>query len=585
MSDLPTDEDERLGGDERARRAPERGRGGTYVHRRWLSQAPLFDRRSLREDLLGGLTVALVGLPQCLAYAMMSGLPPAYGLATAAVPGAIAALAGKSAQVITGPTNTTSLLILAAIAPWIGSGGLLTREGLPVLATLTLLAGLVRIVGAVAGATELLRFLPMSVLVGFTAGAGILIAMMQLDEALGLPPAGGGSVIDELRAVAVAIDAGHVPGVPAVLTTVVTALSIRVGQRFVPRVPMALVVMFAAVVIAWAFDLDASDGLPLVSDRSGVPSGWPHVALPRFDLALLRELAVPALAITFLGTLELAATARASGERPAMKRELLAQGLANIGGAFTASFPASASLTRSALLKLGGARSRLAALTAAIAVVPVLLFGGELVGHIPLASLAGILLVTALGMVDRARITALWVAGREPRLLVIVTLVATLTLPLEIAILLGAGLSLAIHLARTSRPRLVVLAVEGGALRPPRSGEEPELVVIEVSGDLHYAATSGFERAVLALVPKSAKRVILDLSHAHEARYSAMNVIEELARELHERGVVLELAGVEPALARLFAHSGSDIRMTGMDAAPGAAVRRAIGGEGRPAES
>jgi len=119
----------------------------------------LFDRRTLREDLLSGLTVALVGLPQCLAYAMMSGLPPAYGLATAAVPGAIAALAGRSAQVVTGPTNTTGLLILAALGPWLGSTGLLTPEGLPVLATLTLMAGALRVVGSYAGAAQLLRFL------------------------------------------------------------------------------------------------------------------------------------------------------------------------------------------------------------------------------------------------------------------------------------------------------------------------------------------------------------------------------------------------------------------------------------------
>ena len=150
-----------------------------------LSNAPLFDRTSFREDVVSGLTVALVGLPQCLAYAMMSGLPPAYGLVTAAVPGALAAIAGRSAQVITGPTNTTGLVILAALGPWIGASGLLSEEGLPVLATLTVLAGLLRILGSMVGAAELLRFLPLSVLVGFTAGAGILIGVMQLDEALG----------------------------------------------------------------------------------------------------------------------------------------------------------------------------------------------------------------------------------------------------------------------------------------------------------------------------------------------------------------------------------------------------------------
>ena len=144
---------------------------------------------SSRTDLVAGLTVALVGLPQCIAYALMSGLPPAYGLSTAAVAGFVAALAGRSTQVVTGPTNTTGLLILGALLPYLGANGLLRPDALRVLATLTVLAGAIRIVAAIAGGAHMLRFIPDSVLIGFTAGVAILIGVMQLDEALGLPPA------------------------------------------------------------------------------------------------------------------------------------------------------------------------------------------------------------------------------------------------------------------------------------------------------------------------------------------------------------------------------------------------------------
>src|SRR5689334_8269345 len=137
------------------------------------------DEHRATTDIIAGLTVALVGLPQCLAYALMSGLPPAYGLATAAVAGFVAALAGRSAQVVTGPTNTTGLLILSALLPFLAPNGLLRTNALHVLATLTLLAGAIRIVTALAGGAHLIRLIPESVLVGFTTAVAILIAVMQ----------------------------------------------------------------------------------------------------------------------------------------------------------------------------------------------------------------------------------------------------------------------------------------------------------------------------------------------------------------------------------------------------------------------
>lgn len=556
-----------------------------HIHRRSLSRAPLFDRSSLKEDFLSGLTVALVGLPQCLAYAMMSGLPPAYGLATAAVPGVIAAILGRSAQVITGPTNTTSLLILAALGPWLGESGLLSPEGLPVLATLTLLAGVIRVLGSFAGAAALLRFLPASVLVGFTAGAGILIALMQLDEALGLPAVRGGSLLDEVVGIFRSMAAGQRPAFGAVLTTIATSAALIAGQRWsrARRWPIALFAVLVAMLVAWGLDLDAAHGLPLVSDRSGIPQGWPPMAMPSFDPALFGELALPATAIVFLGTLELTVTARAGGERPDMKRELFAQGFANVIGAFTASFPASASLTRSALLKLGGGVTRLAALSAALAVVPILLFGGTFVGFIPQASLAGVLFVTAIGMIDRARIGAMWSMSKEARVLLVVTLITTLTLPLEWAILIGAGLGLAIHLARTSSPRVIALVPAEDGLRPLEVNERPDTLVLEISGDVHYAAVSAFAREVRGKTPSSVKRLILDVSHAHEMRFAALTTLEQLASELGARGTSLELAGVHDHFAKILAQSANRVPVTRWDPVPGAALARVLAGEAKPA--
>jgi sulfate permease, SulP family len=530
----------------------------------------------LRQDALAGLTVALVGLPQCLAYAMMSGLPPAYGLVTAAVPGLLAAIFGRSAQVVTGPTNTTGLLILAALGPWLGSSGLIGPDGLPALATLALLAGLARVAAALAGGAQLLHFLPESVLVGFTTGAGILIAMMQLDEALGIRCGHASNLIGEIAALVRAIGGGQSVALPALGLTIATSALLALGSKRFTRWPIALLAVAAATLAAWAFGLDITRGLPLVSDRSSVPNGWPPFALPDFAPSTVSGFLVPAIAISLLGTLELTVAARGGGARPDMRRELFAQGVANVGGAFVGAFPASASLTRSALLRLGGAKTRLAAAIAALAVLPILLSAGSAVGFIPQASLAGVLFVTALGMIDRRQIARMWDCGAETRVLLVLTLAATLLMPLEWAILLGAGAGLAIHLARTSAPRVRILVPDGGRLRRMPPSASPEVVVMEVSGDLHYAAVPGFVRRVKSSLPSSAALVVIDLSHAHELRFAAMAALEELGRELAEQGTTLLLAGVSERFAGVLTRAGCSLPITLDDDEPGASVRRAL---------
>lgn len=539
----------------------------------------MIERADVRRDLFAGLIVALIGLPQCLAYAMMSGLPPAYGIATAAVPGVVAALVGRSAQVVTGPTNTTGLLILSALLPFLGANGLISHDGLGALATLTLLAGLVRLVLALAGGAALVRFLPESVLVGFTAGAGLLIAAMQFDEALGLPPVSRARFFGEVGAVVDHVRGGTYPSIPAVLVTAVVVLALTVGKRLSPRGPMALAVLVAVSAAAWALGWNGASGLPLVSDRAPVPHGWPESALPQLSPSLLQQFFVPAVAITLLGTLELAVSARARGARPDMRREILAQGWANVAGAFAASFPASASLTRSALLRLAEARTRLAAAAAAIFMVPILLFGARSISYVPQAALAGVLFVTAHHMVDRQSIARMWRATRATRLLLLVTLTSTLALPLEWAVLLGAGLGLAIHLARTSVPRLRLLIPAGRDFErfvPMKAEDNPEIVVVEVSGNLHYAAVEPFLAELEHRIPPSAKIVAMDLTHAHEMRFTALLALERFASDLGKKGIALRLAGVSDDVMKMIESSGSHLSATAAEAEPYLSLKKCL---------
>ena len=540
--------------------------------------AVLFLWENLPHDIPAGLTVALLALPQAIAFAMLAGVPPVYGLSTAAVAGVLAALLGRSRQVVTGPTTTTGLLILGALTPYLGENGLIRPEHLSVLATLALLAGAIRLLVAFSGGGHLVRFLPESVLVGFTAGAGTLIGGMQLDEALGLSPTRATGVSSQVTEILTLLREGQRPEMLAVLLAAGTIVVVVLGRRFVPRLPVALGAVAASALGAWALGLGGA-ALPLVSDRSPVVAGWPAVAWPICDPALLQQLLVPASAIVLLGTLELAVSARAGGARPDMRREILAQGWANVGGAFTGCFPASASLTRSSLLRLSGARTRMASALSGLVALPVLVFGSQLVGYIPQSALAGLLLAVAWGMVDKTAVRRLWAASPETRLLLALTYVATLILPIEWAILLGSGTGLVIHLAHTSAPRLHLLRPEGPESRrlvPTTASEEPECVVIEVSGDLHYAAVPPFLDQVERLIPASARCIVLDLSHAHEIRFSALRAFERLAELAAYGGATFGLAGVSEEVVTLIRRCASSLPAEPANDEPGLSVRRAL---------
>jgi SulP family sulfate permease len=528
----------------------------------------------LRADLLAGATVALVGLPQCLAYATMSGLPPEYGLATAIVPGVVAAIVGRSRHVITGPTNTTGLLVLGALVPYLGSQGLLRSDGLGWLATLTLLCGLLRFVFAAAGGTVLMRFIPESVLAGFTVGAGILIAVMQLDEALGLPAVSGAGFWAEYQGLSASIASGLRPAPLALAFAVLSVVAVAIGRRSRSQIPTPLLVVVAGAIAAWTLRLDATVGLPLISDRASIPGGWPPGALPDLHPEVIARLLTPAAAIVLIGTLELFVTVRADDPRSNMRREIVAQGCANAVGAFASAFPASASLGRSTLLHLTHPRSRAGAAFAAMLILPILLFGSRPIAFIPQACLAGVLFITATAMVRQPSFGRMWRASGASRMLFGVTAVGTLVLPLPWSVFIGAGLGLVIHLARTSTPRVRALMFRDDRLVPIDASAHPEVVVLEVSGAVHYAAVEPFLEQVERQVPPSARLVIVDLSHAHELRFTALRALEWWASDLSKRGIQLRLAGVTTEVRDLLRGADSRLEYAMWDPEPGRSAWR-----------
>lgn len=524
-------------------------------------------RGNLRADLLAGATVAMVAVPQCIAYATMAGLPPAYGLTTAIVPGLVAAVAGRSPSVVTGPTNTTALLLLGVVLPFIGPGGL-APDALRWVATLTLLCGVLRLALAWGGGAVLLRFLPESVVAGFIVGAGILIGLMQVDEALGLPPIRAANARAEIEGLFAVLAAGR-PSAVAMAVALGTAVAVEAGRRWSPKLPVALAMVVGGALLSTAFGLDAASGLPLVGDRAAVPSGWPPTALPLVDLDVIGRLLLPAAAIVLLGTLELIVAIRAEDPRADVRREIAAQGAANVAGAFAASFPASASLTRSVLLRMAHPSSRAAAAIAALLVLPVLFFGAGLIARIPQASLAGVLLVIAGAMVKQPVLGRMWNASGPSRLLLAVTIASTLTLPLAWAVFVGAGLGLVIHVARTSVPRVRSLTFEDGRLVAVEEGSAPSVLVLEIWARSGSAAVEPLLDQVERLLSPQVRIVIVDLTHAHELRFTGLRALEWWAADLARRGIRLRLAGVTPDVLTLLRNAESQLEYTMWDPEPG----------------
>lgn len=496
-------------------------------------------------DINAGLLVALVGIPQCLAYAMLSGLPPMYGLVTAIVPGMIAAIAGRSAHVTVGPTNTTGLIILTSLTPWAAQPELL----LTAMVTLSVLAGLSRLMIVALRAERMFDFVPEAVLLGFSTGAAIIIALMQLDEFLGTPFTGVRTVVDEvLRLTQLDVSAIE----PAALgLAAVALLSVILGRRYLPRWPVPLAALLASIALVWFAPWGFVGQWITLEQSTVINDGWPQLASQLPDWAMIQALIVPGFAVAFIGSLELIVTLRNRHEQRYLRAELGSQGVANLAGSLVGAFPASTSLTRSVLLDIGGATSRWAPFIAAAVLLPILLFGADLIRAIPQAVIAGLLVATALSMLKPEQIASVWRANRQTRSLFVVTVTSTLVLAFHEAILLGAGLGLVIFLLQASLPQLRRYAIDDDGWLINAEHSANGHYAIQISGSLYFAAARQLPERLEPLIPDDAQQLTLDLSHAHQPRIAATQALLSFCELCQHRGISVDICGYPAELKRV----------------------------------
>ncbi len=407
-----------------------------------------YRREFLRPDLLAALTVAIIMLPQAIAFAMIAELPPEMGLYTAIAGSIVAGLWGSSQHVQAGPTNTTSLLVLSALL-MVASPN--TPEYLVAAGILALLVGVFRLLMGLARMGVMVNFVSDSVIVGFTAGAGILIFANQLRHLLRINIPSTPGLWETLSLVAGNIHRTHLISLGLGLAAI---LAIVLLKRFNESLPGPLLAMLITSFLVAFFRLDQA-GVRVISE---MPRGLPPLAdLAGLDLELVAKLATGALAVAAIGLVETMSIARViaaqTRQRLDSNQEFIGQGLANIACGLLSGYPCSGSFTRSAVNYKAGAKTSLASVFAGLIVLVSMLVLSPLARYIPMAALAGVLILTAYGLIDRQEIARIWQSRHGDRVIMVATLVATLALPLEYAVLTGISISLVHYLLKTSAPQ------------------------------------------------------------------------------------------------------------------------------------
>jgi sulfate permease, SulP family len=519
-----------------------------------------WSRGALIPDLLAGVTVAMVELPQAIAYAAVAGLPAHVGLYSTIVGGIAGSLWGSSRHLATGPTNTTSLLVLSVLAPLVTPG---SAEFLVAASLMALLVGGFRLSFGLLGLGFLVNFVSRAVLLGFTAGAGLLIAANQLAPLLGLPAEVDSRLWVKLSGVVGRLDQTHGPALLIGGATILLTLSVN---RLVPRLPGSLVALVGVTgAVTW-----------LGADRIGVlVVGDIPGAMPRpTDLARVfslieqgtgAEMLTGALAVALLGLVESVSIARSiaqkSGERLDVDQELVGQGVANLATGLLSGYTCSGSFTRSMVSYQAGARTHLSAVFTGLIVLASSLVMAPHLSSLPKAGLAGVLMLVAYGMVDRRSMLRLLRASRGEGAVMVITLLATLLLPLEFAVLSGVIFSLATYVYRISFPRVREVVPDRSFQHfVDRHGEPtcPQLAVVSIQGSLFFGATQHVEQALLGDEGARPERrhLLLRMHGVNHCDFTGLEMLEGVVRAFRERGGDVFMVGVRPAVRVIMYETG-----------------------------
>lgn len=522
-----------------------------------------------RRDVVAGLTVAAVALPQAMAYALIAGVDPKFGVYSAIVIGFVASVFGSSSHLINGPTSAIALLVFSSLS-------FLDQENRTVLFEslflMGVLVGVIQILIAIFKLGDLTRYISESVIIGFLVAAALLLAVGQIGPALGVKDKGNGHM-HLLQRLSLTLFHGDPINYRAVVLSV-TAIAVAVLLRKLvkryrwPQLDL-LAVLVVAGVIAYAagWSIPNANGKTAVSVTAKIPQSLPGFHIPAVDLGNLGELSQGALAIAFIGLIEALSIAKAIAHQTHQKvdynRQILAEGLGNLTGGFFQSLPGSGSLTRSAINFQAGAVSRFSGIVSAATVAGVLLLFAPLLHYVPQAALAGLLLVTAARLVDYKRLLLIVRASRYDAGLVIVTALTGILLDLDKAVLVGVAMSILLFVPRAAKLKareLVVTPERVVRERLPGDAVDPALVIYDLEGELFFGAAPDLDRYLEVLGERISddglKFAVLRLRRVRNPDAVCIEHLERFLRSERELGVTILLAGIQDDLAAIMKNVG-----------------------------
>jgi SulP family sulfate permease len=516
-----------------------------------------------RNDILAGLTVAAISLPQAMAYALIAGVDPRFGLYSAIVVTLVASIFGSSSHLINGPTNAISLVVFSALA-FFDPGDRV--EAYEALFLLGIMVGFIQILIAVFKLGDLTRYISESVIIGFMAGAGLLIAVGQVGNFFGLHDQGTGHQHVLLRLWNTVTQGGPVNfyalGIGAGTIALVLLLRQLVRKFNLPQIEMLTALIIAAGFAAFfGWSIPSATGKTLLSVVGTVPASLPAPHIPVIKWEWFSDLSSSAFAIAVLGLLEALAIAKSiahqTGQKLNYNKQVLAEGLANLTGGFFQSLPGSGSLTRSAINHQAGASTRASGVYAAVTVALVVLIAAPLARFIPKAALAGLLFVIAVRLVDWKRLRYAVRASWYDAALVFITAFSAVFITVEFSILIGVALSIVLFVPRAARLRASELVVTPEGLVRERFPDDPraeDLLIYDLEGELFFGAAPELERYFDEITQRTQKEdihyVVLRVKRTRNPDVVFLEHLEHFLRESNAHGVNVFLAGVRADFSR-----------------------------------
>lgn len=528
---------------------------------------PMVTKQTARADLVAGLTGAIIVLPQGVAFATIAGLPPEYGLYAAMVPAIIGAMFGSSWHLVSGPTTAISIVIFASVSPLAEPG---SAQFISLVLTLTFLTGVFQLIMGLARMGVLVNFISHTVVIGFTAGAAVLIAASQIKNFFGINIPRGSHFYEIIHQLALQI--GDINPYVTSIAAATLASGILV-KKFFPKIPYMIAAMLAGSLLALALNRIFGNDVTQIRTVGALPAHLPPFFVPDLSLEAIKKMSSSALAITMLALTEAVSIARSVAVRSEQRidgnQEFIGQGLSNIFGSFFSGYASSGSFNRSGLNYAAGAQTPLAAVFSALFLAATLLLVAPLAAYLPIPAMAAILFLVAWGLIDFHHIHSIFHTSRSETIVLFTTLLSTLFVELEFAIYVGVMLSLMLYLARTSQPAVVpvVPAGEEGAYHfedAKGKAECPQFRMVRINGSIFFGAVDHVQSALQQIdeINPQQKSVLIIGSGINFVDVAGAEMLAQEAKRRRKMGGGLYFYRLKDSVYR-FLHKGDYLKDIG----------------------